>query len=90
VAEYVYRVCMTLFTEARVTCRQSRPAVSGAELLRACCCPASRLLREPQVREALRGSIASLFVDEFQDTDPMHLALLFLLVRRPALWRGLE
>jgi len=45
---------------------------------------ASRLLREDfAVREALQRKYRFLFVDEFQDTDPMQLELLFLLASEP-------
>ncbi len=77
--EYVYRVCMTLLTEARVAAaRQRRQAalLNFTDLLLS----ASRLLRENcAVREALQRKYRFLFVDEFQDTDPMQLELLFLL-----------
>jgi ATP-dependent helicase/nuclease subunit A len=81
--EYVYRVCMTLLTEARVAAASQRRQVAllnFTDLLLF----ASRLLREDlQVREALQQKYRFLFVDEFQDTDPMQLELLFLLASEP-------
>ncbi|GMU53672.1 MAG: ATP-dependent DNA helicase [Candidatus Xenobia bacterium] len=45
---------------------------------------AARLLRErPEVRERLQRRYRWLFVDEFQDTDPIQAEVLFLLAARP-------
>lgn len=45
---------------------------------------AARLLRErPRVREALGARYAHLFVDEFQDTDPVQAEVCFLLASSP-------
>jgi ATP-dependent helicase/nuclease subunit A len=81
--EYVYRVCLTLLAEARVTAanqRRQAALLNFTDLLLF----ASRLLRENlQVREALQQKYRFLFVDEFQDTDPLQLELLFLLASEP-------
>ena len=81
--EYVYRLCLTLLTEARgVAAKQRRQAalLNFTDLL----LYASRLVREDlRVREALQQKYRFLFVDEFQDTDPMQLELLFLLASKP-------
>lgn len=37
----------------------------------------SRLLRLPQVRDTLAGEIDLLLVDEFQDTSPIQLDILY-------------
>jgi len=81
--EYVYRVCLTLLVEAReFAAKQRRRAalLNFTDLLLS----ASRLVRDDlQVRDALQQKYRFLFVDEFQDTDPMQLELLFLLASEP-------
>ena len=81
--EYVYRVCLTLLTEAREDAAAQRrrgALLNFTDLLLS----ASRLLREDfAVREELQRKYRFLFVDEFQDTDPMQLELLFLLASEP-------
>ncbi len=81
--EYVYRVCLTLLVEAReFAAKQRRRAalLNFTDLLLS----ASRLVRNDlQVRDALQQKYRFLFVDEFQDTDPMQLELLFLLASEP-------
>jgi ATP-dependent helicase/nuclease subunit A len=88
--QYVYRVCLTLLTEARAGAageRRKAALLNFTDLLLF----ASRLVRENvYVREALQQKYRFLFVDEFQDTDPMQLELLFLLASKPgsdADWR---
>ncbi|MFM8486971.1 MAG: UvrD-helicase domain-containing protein, partial [Bacteroidota bacterium] len=50
----------------------------------------SRLLRREDVREALRGSISLLLVDEFQDTSPIQLDIFLQLseIADQAIWVG--
>src|SRR5262249_50973373 len=91
--EYVYRLCLTLLTKARVVAanqRRQAALLNFTDLL----LYASRLVREnPAVREALQQKYRFLFVDEFQDTDPMQLELLFLLASKPGTgtdWRGAQ
>ena len=81
--EYVYRVCLTLLTQAREDAAAQRrrgALLNFTDLLLS----ASRLLREDlAVRESLQQRYRFLFVDEFQDTDPIQLELLFLLASEP-------
>jgi len=51
---------------------------------------ALRLLRRPDIREALAGQIDLFLVDEFQDTSPIQLALFLELasLAREAIWVG--
>lgn len=50
------------------------------------------LLRRPEIREALEGKFNILFVDEFQDTSPIQLAVFLELARivRSSIWVGDE
>ena len=81
--EYVYRIAMTLLVDARNWAagqRRRAALLNFADLLFL----AARLVRENQVvRDALQRKYRHLFVDEFQDTDPMQAELLFLLAAEP-------
>ena len=81
--EYVYRVAMTLLVDARDWAAEQRrreAALNFSDLL----FYAARLVRENRaVRDALQRKYRHMFVDEFQDTDPMQAELLFLLAAEP-------
>jgi ATP-dependent helicase/nuclease subunit A len=76
---YVYRVAITLLVDAREWAagqRRRAALLNFADLL----VNAARLVRENRtVRDALQRKYRCIFVDEFQDTDPMQAELLFLL-----------
>ena len=77
--EYVYTIAIGLLVDAREWAagqRRNAALLSFADLLLF----AARLVRENRVvREALQRKYQRIFVDEFQDTDPMQAELLFLL-----------
>jgi len=81
--EFVYRIALTLLVDARdwAAGQRRRSAVLNfADLLLF----ATRLVRDNHaVRDALQRKYQHIFVDEFQDTDPMQAELLFLLGAEP-------
>ena len=83
--QYLYRIVVTLLTEARATAaaaRMRRNTLTYNDLL----FKSATLLRErADVRSALQSKHRWLFVDEFQDTDPVQAEIMFLLQpRRPS------
>src|SRR6185503_11620442 len=83
--EYLYRVVVTLLTDARATASAARlrqNTLNYTDLL----LKSAKLLRERvDVRTALQAKYRWLFVDEFQDTDPVQAEIMFLLAaERPA------
>ena len=80
---YVYRLALVLLIEARAYAereRQRSALLNFTDLL----LYSSRVVREnTQVRQALQRKYRRIFVDEFQDTDPMQAELLFLLAAEP-------
>ena len=77
--QYLYRIVVTLLTEARATAaaaRMRRNTLTYNDLL----FKSAKLLRErADVRTALQSKHRWLFVDEFQDTDPVQAEIVFLL-----------
>jgi len=77
--QYVYRLTVTLLTRARLAAQQERlrrNALSFNDLLLI----TARVLREkPDVRHSLQQKYRWLFVDEFQDTDPVQAEIMFWL-----------
>jgi ATP-dependent helicase/nuclease subunit A len=77
--QYVYRLSVTLLTRARdhaAAERRRQNTLNYGDLLNL----AAKVLREnPRVRHALQHKYRHLFVDEFQDTDPVQAELVFLL-----------
>ena len=77
--QYVYRLAITLLSGARDFARDARfgaLTLNYNDLLQG----AARLLaRSPEVRQALREKYRWLFVDEFQDTDPIQAEVVLLL-----------
>jgi ATP-dependent helicase/nuclease subunit A len=77
--EYLYKVIVTLVTQARATAaaeRRRRNTLNYNDLLLL----AAKMLREnADVRHALQRKYRWLFVDEFQDTDPVQAEIIFLL-----------
>ena len=77
--QYIYRLSVTLLTTARDHAARERRrgnTLNYADLLQL----AARLLRgNAEVRRALQGKYRWLFVDEFQDTDPVQAEIIFLL-----------
>src|SRR6185295_7001373 len=71
-----------LLTRARAYAareRRLRNALNYGDLLNL----AAKVLREnPQVRRALQRKYQNLFVDEFQDTDPVQAEIVFLLAAK--------
>ena len=80
--EYLYRVIVTLVTQARASAaaeRRRRNTLNYNDLLQL----AAKMLRENgDVRRALQQKHRWLFVDEFQDTDPVQAEIIFLLAGR--------
>ena len=77
--QHVYRLSVTLLTRAREHAAQERRRLNSlnyGDLLNL----SARVLREnPHVRHALQQKYRHLFVDEFQDTDPVQAEIVFLL-----------
>jgi ATP-dependent helicase/nuclease subunit A len=76
---YIYRMSITLLTAARTYAGRERRrgnTLNYGDLLQL----AARVLRgNAEVRLALQGKYRWLFVDEFQDTDPVQAEIIFLL-----------
>ena len=76
---HVYRLAIELLVDARDYAREvrfARLALNYGDLLQR----AAKLLREqPDVRRALQEKYRWLFVDEFQDTDPIQAEVILLL-----------
>jgi ATP-dependent helicase/nuclease subunit A len=77
--QYIYRLSVTLLTRARAyaaTERRRRNSLNYGDLLNL----TAKVLRGNwQVRRALQRKYRHLFVDEFQDTDPIQAEIVFLL-----------
>jgi ATP-dependent helicase/nuclease subunit A len=77
--QYIYRLSITLLATARAHAsreRRRRNALNYGDLLQL----AARVLRgNAEVRRALQEKYRWLFVDEFQDTDPVQAEIVFLL-----------
>ena len=77
--EYVYGLAVAVLTEARAHAaaeRRRHNKLNYGDLLQM----AARVLREnPAVRRALQQKYRWLFVDEFQDTDPVQAEIVLLL-----------
>ena len=77
--QYVYRLSVTLLMRARDVAaaeRRRRNSLNYGDLL----ILTAKVLREnAQVRQALQQKYRYLFVDEFQDTDPVQAEIVFLL-----------
>ena len=77
--QYIYRLSITLLTTARAHAARERRrgnTLNYGDLLQL----AARVLRgNAEVRRALQGKYRWLFVDEFQDTDPVQAEIIFLL-----------
>ena len=86
--QYVYRLTLTLIVEARAFARDARRkalTLSYDDLLQI----AARVLRErPDVRAALQQKYRWLFVDEFQDTDPIQAEVVVWLASEKYVARG--
>jgi len=87
---YLYRVTVSLLNEARTHAsneRKRRNTLNYNDLL----IYTARLLRDrPDVRADFQQKLRHLFVDEFQDTDPLQAEIVFLLAGEPgasASWR---
>ncbi|MDQ3069134.1 MAG: UvrD-helicase domain-containing protein [Acidobacteriota bacterium] len=87
---YLYRVTVSLLTGARAHAsneRKRRNTLNYNDLL----LYTARVLRErPDVRADFQEKLRHLFVDEFQDTDPLQAEIIFLLAGLPgrsADWR---
>jgi ATP-dependent helicase/nuclease subunit A len=77
--QYVYRLAVTLLTRARTHAaadRRRANTLNYGDLL----ILTARVLREnAEVRRSLQRKYRHLFVDEFQDTDPVQAEIVFLL-----------
>jgi ATP-dependent helicase/nuclease subunit A len=85
---YIYRIAITLLTRARAQAsvdRRRQNTLNYGDLLQL----TARVLREkPDVRRALQAKYRWLFVDEFQDTDPVQAEIMFLLSGEPTTSKG--
>jgi len=81
--QYVYRMAMSLMVGARAFAREARfrsLKLNYGDLLQG----AARLLRDhPEVRRALQEKYRWLYVDEFQDTDPVQAEVMLWLASHP-------
>jgi ATP-dependent helicase/nuclease subunit A len=81
--QYIYRIGITLLTRARTqvaTDRRRQNTLNYGDLLQL----TARVLRtNADVRRALQEKYRWLFVDEFQDTDPVQAEIMFLLSGEP-------
>jgi ATP-dependent helicase/nuclease subunit A len=76
---YIYRLSITLLTNARAQAGRERRrgnSLNYSDLLQLA---ATVLRSNTEVRRALQGKYRWLFVDEFQDTDPVQAEIIFLL-----------
>jgi ATP-dependent helicase/nuclease subunit A len=82
--QYVYRLSVSVLARARDHARQERyrrNSLNYGDLLNL----AAKVLREnAAVRRALQQKYRHLFVDEFQDTDPVQAEIVFLLAGNEA------
>jgi ATP-dependent helicase/nuclease subunit A len=82
--QYIYHLAISLLVDAREFAREARfrsLQLNYNDLLQG----AARLLREhPDVRLALQKKYAWLYVDEFQDTDPVQAEVMLWLASEPA------
>ncbi len=82
--QYVYRLALTLLIEGREFAAQARRravTLNYGDLLQY----AATLLRDNlEVRDALQRKYRWLFVDEFQDTDPIQAEVILLLAAAPS------
>jgi ATP-dependent helicase/nuclease subunit A len=81
--QYIYRIGIILLTRARTQAaadRRRQNTLNYGDLLQL----TARVLREnADVRRALQEKYRWLFVDEFQDTDPVQAEIMFLLSGEP-------
>jgi ATP-dependent helicase/nuclease subunit A len=77
--EYLYRVVVTLLTDARATASATRLRQNGLNYNDLLLKSATLLRERAEVRKALQDKYRWLFVDEFQDTDPVQAEIVFLL-----------
>jgi ATP-dependent helicase/nuclease subunit A len=81
--QYLYRLTVTLLVQARdyaTAERRRRNTLNYGDLLQL----AAHVLRgNASVRQALQQKCRFLFVDEFQDTDPVQAEIIFLLASAP-------
>ena len=79
-AQYLYRLIVTLLTQARATTPRTSDDGGTRSTTTTCCSSPAKVLRENgDVRRALQQKYRWLFVDEFQDTDPVQAEIMFLL-----------
>jgi ATP-dependent helicase/nuclease subunit A len=80
---YLYRLIVTVASEARSFAAESRrraAALNYEDLLQR---TAEVLRSDLEVRESLQHKYPHIFVDEFQDTDPIQTEIVFLLSAEP-------
>jgi ATP-dependent helicase/nuclease subunit A len=76
---YVYRLSVTLLTRARAHAARERRRVNALNYGDLLILTARVLRGNPAVRHSLQQKYQHLFVDEFQDTDPIQAEIAFLL-----------
>ena len=77
--QYIYRLAVTLLTGARAHAARERRRLNSLNYGDLLNLTANVLRENAQVRRALQKKYRYLFVDEFQDTDPIQAEIVFLL-----------
>jgi ATP-dependent helicase/nuclease subunit A len=77
--EYVYRLAVIVLTAARAHARSERRRLNTLNYGDLLTLTAEVLRHDGAVRRALQDKYRFLFVDEFQDTDPVQAEIVFLL-----------
>lgn len=76
---YVYRLAVSLLVRAREAARAERLRRNSLSFNDLLLITAKMLRENPDVRRSLQQKYRWLFVDEFQDTDPIQAEIMFLL-----------
>jgi ATP-dependent helicase/nuclease subunit A len=77
--EFLYARCLALLVKARESARRDRLRQNALGFNDLLMMAADVLRRDPEVRRALQRKYRWLFVDEFQDTDPLQAEIMFWL-----------
>ncbi|MCC6863001.1 MAG: UvrD-helicase domain-containing protein [Bryobacterales bacterium] len=81
--QYLYRLVVTLGLEARELAAEARRRAAELNYEDLLQLTAKVLRTKRDVRQALQSKYPRLFVDEFQDTDPIQTEIVFLLASEP-------
>ncbi len=81
--QYVYRLTVTLLDNARTVAREDRRRQNSLIFNDLLIITAELLRTNESVRRSLQQKYRWLFVDEFQDTDPIQAEIMFWLAEKP-------